>query len=182
MPCSITLLVTFAFFLLRHLYPIPCLCQVIQHLDDISFSIPTGYTMSTDPGPSSRSRRGSDEEEGRNNDNINIIHHEPTLPSQDAQDPELAPPRDETTQDEADLFSVRRPIIVSPERTYSSLEYLTSLSLLGILSFFGTLIRLGLVALGTYDGQSIFPLLWAQMVGCCLMGMFTVRKRCIEEM
>ena len=97
-------------------------------------------------------------------------------------DAELESPRDETRRDEEDLFQSRRPLVVSPKRVYGYIENLASLSLLGIFSFFGTLIRLGLVAIGSYSGQSIFPLLWAQMVGCCLMGMFTVRKRCIEEM
>lgn len=103
-------------------------------------------------------------------------------PQAEQVDPELASPRNETHQDEEELFQSARPLVVSPKRIYGVVEYLTSLSLIGILSFFGTLIRLGLVAIGTYNGQSVFPLLWAQMVGCCLMGMFTVRKRCIEEM
>ncbi|KAF8974502.1 CrcB-like protein-domain-containing protein [Flammula alnicola] len=41
-------------------------------------------------------------------------------------------------------------------------------------SILGALARLGLVALTTYDGQSIFPLAYAQAVGCLIMG-FGVR-------
>lgn len=100
----------------------------------------------------------------------------------DAVDPQLTPPRQGTAQDEAALFSARRPLVVSPGRLYGFIEHVSSVSLMGIMSFFGTLIRLGLIAIGSYDGQSIFPLLWAQMMGCCLMGMLTVRKRCVEEM
>ena len=37
-------------------------------------------------------------------------------------------------------------------------------------SIWGTLTRLGLVALNTYDGQSIAPLVWAQAVGCLVYG------------
>ena len=37
-------------------------------------------------------------------------------------------------------------------------------------SIWGTLARLGLVALNTYDGQSIAPLVWAQAVGCLVFG------------
>lgn len=37
-------------------------------------------------------------------------------------------------------------------------------------SVWGTLARLGLIGLNTYDGQSIKPLIWAQAVGCVLMG------------
>lgn len=115
--------------------------------------------------------------------NVASPTNEPVEPGQQAQDDaELEPPQDETQRDEEDLFQSRRPLVVSPKRVYGYIEYLASLSLLGIFSFFGTLIRLGLIAIGNYNGQSIFPLLWAQMVGCCLMGMFTARKRCIEEM
>lgn len=37
-------------------------------------------------------------------------------------------------------------------------------------SVWGTLLRLGLVGLNTYSGQSIQPLIWAQAVGCLVMG------------
>lgn len=37
-------------------------------------------------------------------------------------------------------------------------------------AIWGTLARLGLVALNTYDGQSIAPLVWAQAVGCLVLG------------
>lgn len=44
------------------------------------------------------------------------------------------------------------------------------LSLLMSASVFGTLARLGIHALVSYDGQSIFPLAWVQAVGCGIMG------------
>jgi fluoride exporter len=37
-------------------------------------------------------------------------------------------------------------------------------------SIFGLLARLGLQALATYDGRSIFPLAYVQAVGCLIMG------------
>nr|GAT59483.1 predicted protein [Mycena chlorophos] len=37
-------------------------------------------------------------------------------------------------------------------------------------SVFGVLARLGLTALGEYSGQSIFPLIYSQAVGCLIMG------------
>ncbi|KAF5390576.1 hypothetical protein D9757_002739 [Collybiopsis confluens] len=43
-------------------------------------------------------------------------------------------------------------------------------------SIFGLLARLGLVALGTYEGQSIFPLAYAQGLGCFVMGYFVFLK------
>lgn len=45
-----------------------------------------------------------------------------------------------------------------------------TLSLIAFGSIWGTLARMGLVALNTYDGQSIEPLIWAQAVGCLVMG------------
>lgn len=37
-------------------------------------------------------------------------------------------------------------------------------------SIFGVLARLGLQALVTYDGQSVFPLAYVQATGCFIMG------------
>lgn len=37
-------------------------------------------------------------------------------------------------------------------------------------SIFGLLARLGLLALASYDGQSIFPLAYVQALGCFIMG------------
>jgi CrcB protein len=37
-------------------------------------------------------------------------------------------------------------------------------------SIFGVLARLGLEALATYDGRSIFPLAYPQALGCLIMG------------
>jgi fluoride ion exporter CrcB/FEX len=38
------------------------------------------------------------------------------------------------------------------------------------LSIWGSLARIGLSALSTYPGQPVFPLIWAQFVGCAVMG------------
>jgi len=38
-------------------------------------------------------------------------------------------------------------------------------------SVFGVLARLGLQALGSYDGKSIFPLAYPQAVGCLIIGL-----------
>nr|CDI52842.1 chromosome condensation [Melanopsichium pennsylvanicum 4] len=51
---------------------------------------------------------------------------------------------------------------------------LRHLAILGLLSFaaiWGTLVREGLVALNTFDGQPVFPLIWAQAFGCLIMGL-----------
>ncbi|WFC97032.1 hypothetical protein MBRA1_003699 [Malassezia brasiliensis] len=54
--------------------------------------------------------------------------------------------------------------------------------LVAFASVWGTLTRRGLEALTTYDGQSIAPLVWAQGVGCVVMGWATYpRNRAVLE-
>lgn len=54
--------------------------------------------------------------------------------------------------------------------------------LVALASLWGTLTRLGLEALNTYDGQSIAPVIWAQGVGCVVMGWATYhRNRAVLE-
>ncbi|KAL4399434.1 fluoride transmembrane transporter [Malassezia pachydermatis] len=50
------------------------------------------------------------------------------------------------------------------------MSWLAPASLILVGGVWGTLARLGLVALNQYDGQSIAPLIWAQGVGCLVMG------------
>lgn len=49
-------------------------------------------------------------------------------------------------------------------------------------AIFGTLTRLGLTALATYNGNSIFPLVYAQAVGCLVMGIALRMKRPIGQL
>ena len=64
------------------------------------------------------------------------------------------------------------PAIPAPFRPFS----IHVLSLLMSSSVLGTLARLGIHALASYPGQSIFPLAWVQAVGCGIMG-FTLAMR-----
>ena len=48
-------------------------------------------------------------------------------------------------------------------------------------SVFGVLARLGLQALATYDGKSIFPLAYPQAVGCLIMGIAIPLKDTIGD-
>ena len=64
-----------------------------------------------------------------------------------------------------------------------ALRFLPELAVHGLLIFFsiwGVLCRLGLIALFTYNGTPVFPLLWAQVVGCALMGWFVAARKGIE--
>lgn len=75
--------------------------------------------------------------------------------------------------DAASLASVDHPPSVHeglpPSKIYQPLS-LPVLALLIPASIFGVLARLGLEALVTYDGQSIFVLAYPQAVGCLIMG------------
>ncbi|KAH8926015.1 hypothetical protein BT69DRAFT_1215851 [Atractiella rhizophila] len=66
--------------------------------------------------------------------------------------------------------------VSSPSRIALALEELSPFSLLSFFSIWGVLARLGLVAIFTFDGASVFPLLWAQVVGCFVMGILSARK------
>lgn len=55
------------------------------------------------------------------------------------------------------------------------------LTLLMPASVFGVLARLGLDALTSYEGQSIFPLAYVQGVGCLVMGFCLALKIPISE-
>lgn len=43
-------------------------------------------------------------------------------------------------------------------------------------SVFGVLARLGLQALFDFDGQAVFPIIWAQALGCFIMGVLLAVK------
>jgi CrcB protein len=55
------------------------------------------------------------------------------------------------------------------------------LSLLVYASIWGTLAREGLVALNTYSGMSIEPTVWAQSVGCLVMGWSVANRKAFER-
>lgn len=62
------------------------------------------------------------------------------------------------------------------------LKECTTLALLGTFSFLGLLARLGLIAINTYDGQVVFPILWAQVAGTALMGALASRKEIVDAL
>lgn len=81
--------------------------------------------------------------------------------------------RHESLRDAASLASIDRPPSeeekLPPSKVYHPLSP-PILALLMPASVFGCLARLGLEALVTYDGQSIFTLAWVQVAGCFVMG------------
>jgi fluoride ion exporter CrcB/FEX len=58
---------------------------------------------------------------------------------------------------------------------------LATLASIAFFSIWGVLGRLGLVALTTYDDLSVFPVVWAQAVGCFVMGLCIGSKPEIES-
>ncbi|KAF9969957.1 hypothetical protein BGZ73_007481 [Actinomortierella ambigua] len=45
----------------------------------------------------------------------------------------------------------------------------------------GVLIRLGIVYIQTFPGQPVFPLVWAQFIGCLIMGLLVSTRRRIDR-
>ena len=78
-----------------------------------------------------------------------------------------------TLEDARSLASIDRPpdeeVKLPPAKIYHPLSPHV-LALLMPASIFGTLARLGLLAITGYDGHSIFPLAWVQAAGCLVMG------------
>ena len=79
--------------------------------------------------------------------------------------------RHETIEDAESLASIDRPPEedLPPAKVYHPGSPHV-LALLAPASIFGVLARLGLLALTTYEGQSIFPLAYVQALGCLVMG------------
>ncbi|KAL1408793.1 hypothetical protein Q8F55_005606 [Vanrija albida] len=74
---------------------------------------------------------------------------------------------------------LRQPVLDSdapPPEEATALRALAHYAVLVFSSMVGTLFRLGLDALGTYDGAVVFPLAWVQGVGCGIMGLALARK------
>lgn len=74
--------------------------------------------------------------------------------------------------DERVLSSIDKPPaspVIPPSKRYPPFSVAT-LALLIPFTLFGVLARLGIQALGTYDGQSIFSLAYVQAIGCLVMG------------
>ncbi|OSD04198.1 hypothetical protein PYCCODRAFT_1407848 [Trametes coccinea BRFM310] len=78
-----------------------------------------------------------------------------------------------SVSDAASLASIDRPPSeeekLPPSKIYHPLSF-PVLALLMPASIFGVLARLGLQAITTFDGRSIFPLAWVQAAGCLIMG------------
>lgn len=62
------------------------------------------------------------------------------------------------------------------------LPLLSTYSLLIFASFWGILARLGLIWLGWFAEREVFPLVWAQVVGCAVMGLVLARREGLERM
>ncbi|GAA5976452.1 hypothetical protein JCM11641_006017 [Rhodosporidiobolus odoratus] len=108
-------------------------------------------------------------------------HHQSDKPP--ANDPRAAteePPL-ETGQP---YLSPRSPV-VAPEKFDSLFKPLyPNLSVFSLLIFatiWGVLARLGLIWIGGFAEREVFALVWAQMVGCAVMGVATERKKGIER-
>ncbi|PWY98619.1 hypothetical protein BCV70DRAFT_201939 [Testicularia cyperi] len=97
-------------------------------------------------------------------------------PISDAETTSASPPDTEPGQQ-------IEPRSASLARHHRVARYLAILGLLSFASIWGTLAREGLAALNTYDGQSVTPLVWAQAVGCLVMGLAvgSTNKKILED-
>ncbi|KAH9899918.1 CrcB-like protein-domain-containing protein [Cubamyces lactineus] len=114
-------------------------------------SEPSSYTMSPSPTPI---RRLSTASRLRSDVGSVLAHHS-------------------SVGDAESLASIDRPPSelekLPPAKIYHPLSF-PVLALLMPASIFGVLARLGLQAITTYDGRSIFPLAWIQGAGCLIIG------------
>lgn len=88
---------------------------------------------------------------------------------------------EEETAEETDKASSREGSPPVP-RLHAALRHCAILGLLAFASLWGTLTREGLIALNTYDGQSIKPVIWAQAVGCLVMGWTVANKEALDRL
>lgn len=99
----------------------------------------------------------------------------------------IEPARHQGIADTTSLASIDQPpagpvpITQGPPRVYRPFSPAV-VALLMPASVFGVLARLGLQALGTYDGRSIFPLAYPQAVGCLIMGIALPLKDAIGDL
>lgn len=64
---------------------------------------------------------------------------------------------------------------------WRALRHAAILGLLMFASIWGLLAREGLIALNTYSGMSVEPTIWAQAVGCLVMGWAVGNKEALER-
>jgi hypothetical protein len=64
----------------------------------------------------------------------------------------------------------------------SMLPLLSTISLLIFATIWGVLARLGLSWIGGFAEAEVFSLIWAQMVGCLMMGLVVERKKGLEKL
>jgi CrcB protein len=110
-------------------------------------------------------------EQGNASDSSAEVSREDVMPVHRQLSVRASLARHEHVEDAQSLASIDRP--PEEELPLQQIYHPLSLHVLALLapaSILGLLARLGLLALTTYDGQSIFPLAYVQSVGCLLMG------------
>lgn len=81
-------------------------------------------------------------------------------------------PEEDAAETEEAGQQIEPPLPMPKEALYRRVaRHMATVSLLSFAAIWGTLTRKGLSALNTYDGQSVTPLVWAQAVGCLVMGL-----------
>ncbi|GAA5825447.1 hypothetical protein JCM11251_006987 [Rhodosporidiobolus azoricus] len=97
----------------------------------------------------------------------------PTVRNEDQEDP----PHENVGSVAPSASSTANP----PPLVKSVYPLLETCSLLTFATIWGVLARLGLIWIGGFGEREVFPLIWAQMAGCAVMGLVTDRKKGLER-
>ncbi|KAK4050954.1 hypothetical protein OIV83_003083 [Microbotryomycetes sp. JL201] len=103
---------------------------------------------------------------------------EPTVASERSS-PEHSPPL--RSNDATRLPSEPKHVQHPPPRQDQAVTAAT-MSLLVFATIWGVLARLGLEWIGSFGQSEVFPLVWAQIIGCLIMGLVVEKKKGIERM
>lgn len=97
-------------------------------------------------------------------------------------EPGLVPVESSSTNSRSEARAEKKsgPLSAKPRSLHVFARHLAVLGLLMNASIWGTLAREGLIALNTYDGRSIQPVIWAQALGCLVMGWTVANKETLE--
>ncbi|GAA6037333.1 hypothetical protein JCM8097_008516 [Rhodosporidiobolus ruineniae] len=144
----------------------------------------SGSTLASAPPASSRSQQ-VDVEKGRMKDHerrqVDEPHHQTDHPPAD----DLRTTNEEPPLETGEPYLPPNAPAEQPKQVDSLFKpyhaVLSTWSLLVFATIWGVLARLGLQWVGGFGDREVFALIWAQMVGCTIMGLVTERKKGIER-
>ncbi|GAA5893739.1 hypothetical protein JCM6882_003083 [Rhodosporidiobolus microsporus] len=146
--------------------------------------------MANDGRSSASTLRNAEEAPHRRVDLEKAQHDEDDLREQDRphRETETPPSRGEREPEDEPPLETGGPLPPSssaatppPSLFKSANPLLETCSFLTFATIWGVLARLGLIWVGGFGEREVFALIWAQMVGCVVMGLVTERKKGLER-